>query len=144
VKDLNRRHRALLKTQARFGRKPAKLGSEDCVQLTRFHLKAMGHKNLPSTGRYQTGAGAVRALRNAGFKTLGEMMDSLLPRIPPAMMLPGDVGLVAADPEDPTAMLGGGLVICLGTKFWAWMPDRPQELSAVEPFAQPYIAAWRA
>lgn len=142
MNDLVRRQLALQKTIARFGGKAFKLGSADCAQLARFHLKAMGHRKLPATGKYATPAGAARALRRHGVQSFEGLMDALLPRIAPAAMLPGDVALVPEDP-DKASGLGGTLVVFLGRKWLSWHPDLPQ-LAKIEPVVErPFLAAWR-
>jgi len=140
VPELIRRQAALGRTMARFRRKPFRLGRNDCVQLARFHLKAMGHRKLPASGRYSTPAGARRALRSTGHETLEALLDSLLPRIAPAAMLPGDVALLAAEPGAPAADVGA-IAISLGGKLMGWHPDK-EELAVLDVSA--IAAAWRA
>lgn len=141
--EMVRRQQALEKTMTRFAGKTQKLGTADCIQLVRAHLRNMGHRKIPATGQYGTPAGAVRALKKTGFDTFEALFDSLLPRIAPAAMLAGDIALVEAAPDE-TAIGGGTMVISVGRKFIGWHPSQP-ELAVIEPTVeQPFIAAWRA
>lgn len=141
--DLLRRHRALIATQARFGGKTFELGKADCVQLVRAHLVKMGHRGLPRPPSYSSPGGVEKALKALGADDLEQLFDRLLTRIPPAAMLPGDVGLIPGDPDAP-AWRSGAVVISVGRKFLGWHPDHPM-LAVLEPAeANPFIAAWRA
>jgi hypothetical protein len=150
--DLIRRQEALDATRAKFKGKPLVLGTYDCIKVMRFHLVKMGHKGLPSPGRYTNALGAKRALADVMEKLTGkrpkkptfeELGDALLPRIPPAAMLPGDIALVPED-EDGGVGLGGAMVVFIGRKFMSWHPD-VEWLADIEPkIEQPFLAAWRA
>ena len=120
--DLRRRQNALQKTMDRFGAKPFTLGIFDCVQMTRFHLKAMGVKNLPLPQKYENVFGAKTALKALGHATLEQLFDGLLERIPPAAMLPGDIALLPSEPGEEAADIGT-VAICLGRKLMGWHPD---------------------
>ncbi len=137
---LVKRNRALTRTQTYFAGKPFRLGGADCVKLARFHLKAMGHKTLPSTGHYATAAEGIRQLKRTGHTTLESLLDSLLERIPPAMMLPGDIALVKSDPDSPASEIGT-IMVSAGGKMLGWHPDH--ELFAVMDVLE-FEAAWRA
>lgn len=141
--DLNRRRRALEATQKKFAMQNFELGKADCVQLVRFHLVKMGHQRLPKASGYSSPAGVKKALKDLGADNLEQLFDKLLPRITPAAMLPGDIGLVMAEPDAP-AWREGTVVISLGRKFLGWHPDHPM-LAVLEPTVEmPFIAAWRA
>jgi nucleoside-diphosphate-sugar epimerase len=148
--DLIRRNDALRKTQERFAGKEFKLGENDCVKLVRFHLKAMGSKNLKpghkvlaTTGHYKTAAQAAAALKKQGAKNLEELLDIYLERIPPAAMLPGDIALLKSEPDAPASELGT-IAISLGRKLLGWHPDHPI-LAVIEPIVEePAMVAWRA
>lgn len=137
--QLVRRAEALAKTQSRFAGKAFKLGSNDCVKLVRFHLKALGHK-LPSTGHYSTARGAARQLKKQGVRNLAELLDKFLERIPPAAMLPGDIALMKSDPEAPGSELGT-IAISVGRKLIGYHGD-VEGLVVMEPLE--IEAAWRA
>jgi hypothetical protein len=143
VPDLVRRNRALIAVQQQFGGKALDLGAADCVQLVRFHLVKMGHRNLPPATGYDDAVSARKVLRSMGFETLEELFDSLLPRIAPAFMLPGDVAVVAAE-EGAPAWEVGTVVISIGRKFLGWHPDADC-LAIIDPkIPRPFVAAWRA
>ena len=143
VPDLIRRHRALDATMQKFAGKELKLGEADCVKLVRFHLVKMGHRRLPKATGYSSPGEAKKVLKSMGFRNLEQLFDSLLPRITPAFMLPGDVALVQAEEGEPAWQLGT-VVISIGRKFRGWHPDEPR-LAIIEPIVErPYLAAWRA
>lgn len=143
VPDLVRRNRALIATQARFAGKAFKLGDADCVQLVRYHLGQMGHRGLPKASGYSSPAGVKRTLKGLGFADLESLFDSLLERIPPAFMRPGDIALVQAE-EGAPAWQTGTVVISIGRKFLGWHPDA-DILAVIQPtIDEPFIAAWRA
>jgi hypothetical protein len=138
---LIRRSKAIDKLMLRFGGKPFKLGSSDCVKLARFHLVNMGHK-LPSTGHYHTAQEAAAQLKKQGVRNIEELLDKFLERIPPASMLPGDVAMPPSDPDAPASKLGTILVrVAGGEKFLGWHPDT--EFLAVMDVSQIDVA-WRA
>jgi len=143
VPELVLRNRAIEATKREFAGMKFELGRADCIQLTRFHLAQMGHKGLPSAKGYSSPAGATKALKALGFKSLEALFDSLLERIPPAFMRPGDIGLVQAEKGAP-AWRAGVVVISVGRKFLGWHPDA-EGLAIIQPTqAEPFVAAWRA
>lgn len=158
--DLVRRQRAINATMVRFGGQMGpkggvtggkfRIGRTDCIHMLRGHLVAMGHRGLPKIPKYSSPGGAMKALA-AILKQLGkdeegtleQLLDALLPRIAPAAMLPGDIGLVEAEPQAP-AWRAGSAVISLGRKFLGWHADSPV-LAVQEPLVdRPFIGAWRA
>ena len=90
---MKRRMLAVEACQARFLNKPYEPGKRDCLKLVKHALHTVGRRvGLTRGVRYSTEAGAVKALRKLGFRTLIEAVDaSDLVRIAPAMALPGDV-----------------------------------------------------
>lgn len=94
--DMTRRNKALQKTADKFRGKPFEWGKVDCAKLARFHLIAMGHKP-PKIPVYRSAVGAKTALKSLKHKGLESLFDSLLPRIAPAAMLPGDIALMEGD-----------------------------------------------
>jgi hypothetical protein len=141
--DAVRRERALMATMTRFQGRSFKLGRFDCVVLVRAHLVAMGRRGLPRLPKYRDPAGAMAALKGQGVKTLRQLLDKHLTRIPPAAMLPGDIALVKAE-KGEAAWQAGTVVIAVGRKWLGWHPDgRP--LAVIEPLVdRPFLAAWRA
>ncbi|MDF1506493.1 hypothetical protein [Roseisolibacter sp. H3M3-2] len=115
--ELVRRAEITQLTLDRFKERPFRFGAGDCVQMTAFHLRGMGHQVLLSKGgQYRTGLGAVRALRRAGFASLSEALDEMgLARIAPAAALTGDVLALPHEEGSPlealTIALGNGRVL---------------------------------
>jgi hypothetical protein len=101
--------------------------------MARFHLRQMGHRPT-RTPRYRTAIGAKRALKIKGFDSMSEALDSTLPRIAPAQMLPGDIAALRG-----TEGLDA-LVICAGETFLGWHEgaETPTFLTVRE-----FEAAWR-
>lgn len=134
MSDLLRRQRALEKTLARYRRRRFAIGEADCVRMARSHLVAMGHRP-PALPRYRNLTGALRALNRMGFDSLEALFDSLLPKIPPAAMLPGDIALLQGEgPLDAT-------VISVGHKVFGFHQD--EETTALM-IPHEIKAAWRA
>lgn len=103
--ELLRRQKALAKVLLKYEGKPFRRGVIDCVPMLRTHLVAMEHKRLPKIPIYRNAAQAKRALAERGWANLEQMLDSMLPRIPYAAALVGDVVLVrGADDLDAIAL----------------------------------------
>jgi hypothetical protein len=157
---LIKRQRAIASTMRKFGGKVEaggiiggrkfKLGKTDCIQMLRSHLVAMGHRGLPKLPKYSSPGGAAVALSNALKQLgkpedgdLGDLLDALLPKIPPAAMLPGDVGIVEAEPHAPAWRAGSVVISVGGRKFLGWHPDSPV-LAVIDPYSDaPFKGAWR-
>ncbi|MBB4857204.1 hypothetical protein HNO88_000511 [Novosphingobium chloroacetimidivorans] len=105
-----------------------------CLHMARFHLRQMGHRpeGLP---RIRSAIGARRALDVRGWANVGDMLDTILPRIAPAQMRLGDVAML--DSGDGF----GAIVISLGGKVMGWHEGYPG-MTALEPIA--IAGAWRA
>jgi hypothetical protein len=142
VPDLVRRERALAATMNQFAGKAFDLGASDCVQLVHYHLKQMGHKGLPDPSGYSSPVGVGKKLKTLGFANLEELFDSLLPRIAPAFMLPGDIALVKSEKGAP-AWRSGTVVISVGRKFLGWHPDADLLAIIAPDIEAPFVAAWR-
>lgn len=80
-------------------------GVLDCGRFAAGAVEAMTGDNLLPKGTYSTELGAAKVLRKAGFDTLAEYMDSVLPVTPLAMARRGDV-----------VMSDGALGICIGAE----------------------------
>lgn len=110
-----RRVDAAQATLEQFRDKPFRLGQHDCVRLVAAHLRRLGYQvRLPSKGSYATPRSALKALRDRGFETVADAIDSMgLERIPVATALVGDIVCGAA--EDPLGalgvMLGNGRIV---------------------------------
>lgn len=134
MNDLLRRKDATAATLAKYRDKPFSWrDGHTCLHMLRFHLRKMGYKpeTLP---RVRSALGARRALDDRGWKDVGDMLDTLLPRIAPAAMLLGDVALFRS--EDGF----GAITISLGGKVMGWHPDY-DGMTALEPIE--IAGAWR-
>ena len=123
----------------RFQGKPLQLGKNDCARMAVFCLKQLGVKfSLLKIGPYKTEIGAAKVLKDLGFASITEAVDALgLPRIAPAMCLPGDIMALKAAGSDDVALavaVGNGRVL----GFW--------EAAGVCTVFQPveYDTAWRS
>lgn len=135
---LGRRVEAVEATIARFKDKPLKLGTDDCVRMAAFVLRKQGVKaSLLKAGTYSSEAGARRVMQRLGYKSVSDALDALgLPRIAPAMALPGDILSLPGADGDVALVVAVGNGRVLG--FW--------EAVGVCAVFQPleYGAAWRS
>lgn len=134
------RQQAAQATIDRFQGKPLELGKNDCARMTIFCLKKLGLKvSLLKFGPYKTEMGAAKVLKDLGFGNLPEAVDALgLPRIAPAMCLPGDIMALPADHDGNVALavaVGNGRALA----FWEGAGG---VCSIVQPLQ--YSHAWRA
>lgn len=97
MNDLLRRQRALQKTVAKYRGRAFERGRADCATMFRSHLVAMGHKGIPKIPVYRNEEQAKKRLAEMGHKSLESLLDSLLPRIPYAHALEGDIVLVKGE-----------------------------------------------
>ncbi len=104
-----------------------------CVHLARFHLRQMGHRP-PTIPRVRSLLAAKRALKERGWSDTAAMLDSLLPRIPPASMLLGDLAIL----EDDSGL--GAIVVSAGGKCLGWHENAPG-MVVLQPLE--ITAAWR-
>lgn len=116
--DLIRRQRAAEATLAKYRSKPFNWSKGvTCVHLAWFHLRQMGH-TPPPLPRIRSALAAKRELKARGWDTVSQVMDTILPRITPARMMPGDLAAL------PTAEGGlGAIFMCAGHKFFGWRED---------------------
>ena len=118
--DLIRRQKATQTTMERFGKKKFDWGKRStCIHMVRFHLVQMGHKPPPIPD-IRSLLGAKRALKERGVENVGELIDAILPEIPPAAMLLGDVAML----RDGAGI--GALVVNVGGKVMGWHDDQPR------------------
>lgn len=109
----------------------------NCVHLAKAQAKGLGVKGLPSVPRFTTYAGAVKALKRTGFDTLEALMDSLFPRIAPARMIVGDIGMLPG--REPF----GALVIAAGgAKVLGWHEADLSQMRPIEVSKADFVAAW--
>ena len=134
MNDLLRRQEATKATLEKYRDKP--FSWEDghtCLHMLRYHLRQMGHKpeSLP---RIKSAIGAKRALEKRGWNDVGDMLDSILPRIQHATMLLGDVALFRSGDGF------GAITISVGSKVLGWHEDVPG-MTALQPVE--IEGAWR-
>ena len=139
IPELERRRRAAQATVDRFKGVPFEYGKNDCVRMAAFVLRQLGHRpKLAKAGSYKSAAGAVRALKRAGYATLAEALDAMnLPRIAPAAALPGDIILVPGE-----APFDGALHVAVGNGRTLAYHEDLIGADILQPTE--YIAAWRA
>lgn len=119
--ELERRRVATEKTLKRYRGKVFDWSKGiTCVHLARVHLRNMGHKpeTLP---RFRSALSAKKALKERGWSSVADMLDSMMPRIAPAQMLLGDFAIVPGD-----AGLDA-IFVCAGPlKVFGWREDHPK------------------
>lgn len=135
--ELERRALATRKTEARFRDKPFRWdGAATCIHLMRYQARNMGHK-VPTVPRFQSALGAKRALLKMGHEDLLSLMDSMLPRIAPAMMRIGDIMAVKGDEHFHALVIRGS-----ATKFLGWHDDA-QGCTIIDIPLENAVGAWR-
>lgn len=110
VNPMIRRVAAVEATMARFGGLPLTYGRDDCIRMIAFALKQQGQRvSLLAGGPYSSALGAAKALKKLGHNSIVDAVDAHgLPRIAPAMCLPGDVLAL------PAEAFGGALLLAVG------------------------------
>lgn len=140
MSDLLRRAKALAATQKKVRGKPLDWrAGMTCVHMARFHLRQMGHRPEPLP-RIRSLIGAMRALKQRNCTNVVDLLDAQpgLSRIAPAMMLPGDLAVLAS--EDGI----GSIFVCAGPhKMIGWREDVPEAVVLDLSFDN-ITAAWRA
>ncbi len=137
VPEAVRRKQATEATVARYRAKPFSWAQgRTCVHLCRAHLRNMGRK-VPTLPRFRSALAAKRALTAGGWPDVAAMLDSFLPRIPPAAMALGDIAALPGE--------GGlhGIVVCAGPRRvfgWAEGEETPKMM---EPAMAEIVGAWR-
>lgn len=131
MSELERRRVALEATLDKYRGRKLDYVHADCARMIRFHLLQMGHKPPPMPC-YRSAIGAQRAALKIGG--LVAAFDAILPRIPFARMLPGDIAVLEGDGMDCG-------VICVGHKVVGWHQNS-EELVNLVPLE--VKAAWRA
>lgn len=136
--ELERRRVATEKTLARYRSKTFDWSKGiTCVHLARAHLRNMGHRpeTLP---RFRSALSAKKALKERGWSSVADMLDSMMPRIAPAQMLLGDLAIVPGD-----AGLDA-IFVCAGPlKVFGWREDFPQ-MVILDIGLDELTGAWRA
>lgn len=113
--------------------KPFAWGSVDCVRMAAAHLRRAGHQvRLPPSGSYRSAMTAKRRLAERGYADLLAAMDGEgYDRIPPAMVLPGDI--IAGERDGIGSLgvfLGNGRVLAFHDDAQGAVVIQPMELAA--------------
>lgn len=107
-----------------------------CVHVAYWHLWMMGYE-LPALPELKSALAAKRALTERGWDSVESMLDSLLGRIPPAMMRLGDLATVPGQ-EGLDCIL-----VCAGPlKMMGWHPETG-EFVLYDNAISEITAAWR-
>lgn len=122
----------------RYKGQPWQLGKNDCVRMAAFVLRKMGHRpQLGKAGSYNTGAGAMLALKRAGHDSLAAALDSLgLERIAPAAARVADIVMIPGE-----APLDGALTIVVGNGRTLGWTEHSETAEILQPLQ--FISAWR-
>jgi hypothetical protein len=137
MKEIDRRAKATLKTQARFMGKPFDMnGAATCLHMVRYHAKNM-KRRFPTIPRFRGIHGARRALNEAGFANLCEVMDASFQRIAPAEMAVGDVMALPGFDEFEALVIRGSV-----RKYLGWHEDAPG-CTVLDCDMGAAVAAWR-
>lgn len=88
-----------------------------CVHLARYHLKNMGHKP-PTMPRFRSALGAKKVLKERGWASVSDMLDTMLVRIAPAQMLLGDLAIVPGQEGLDAILISAGPL-----KLMGWHPE---------------------
>ena len=136
--EMIRRRQAAQAAVDRFKGEPWQLGKNDCARMAAFVLRKMGHRpQLGKAGTYTTGAGAMRALKRAGFDSLAAALDGLgLERIAPASARVADIIMIPGE-----APLDGALTIAVGNGRVLGFHQDLGVAEILQPVA--FIGAWR-
>lgn len=125
-------------TLDKWGKRPFKLGTSDCVRMVAAHLRKLGYRvKLPPSGSYRTVNSATKALKASGFASVADAIDALgLERIAPAAAVAGD--LLELPAEDGL----GAYCVALGNgRVVGYIQDVPGGAQVLQPIE--YVAAWR-
>ena len=138
MSELNRRVIATRKTLAHYQRPFSWRDRATCLHMARRQMRNMGHRPPPIPD-FRSALGARTALKNAGFKDVSDLFDSLLPRITPAEMWIGDIALLPGDQMFDS--------ICISDtvgKLVGWHQDDPSGVRPQLVLSLDYvIGAWR-
>lgn len=110
--------------------------SGNCIHLARAQAKALKVKGVPTVPTFRTPLGARKALRKKGFDTMEALMDSLFPRIAPARMIVGDIGMVPGEAPFNALVVSVG-----GGKVVGWH-EASDVLEVIKLSKADYVAAW--
>jgi hypothetical protein len=135
--ELERRRVATERTVAKYRARPFDWDGATCIHLARTQLRNMGHRP-PRIPRFYSIIGARRSLKQAGASSIVELIDNLgLERIPPAMMLIGDLAVLPGDEGFDS------VVVCAGGALIGWTEDHHDGVMNLHDALPNVVAAWR-
>lgn len=108
----------------------------NCIHLAKAQAKVLGVRT-PTVPKFATYAGAVKALKATGHDTLETLLDSLLPRIPAARMIVGDIAMLPGQ-----APFGALVIAAGGQKVIGWHETDLSRMLPIEVTKAEIIAAW--
>jgi len=134
--DIEKRVKVVEAVAEKYQGRPLVLGSDDCVHMVGFGLKEYGLKvSLLKYGSYETPAGARRALKKAGFKSLRDAVPAQgFVEISPSMAWPGDIIAMKSEDDEDVAL---AFMASNGRAFGFWAGHAQY----FQPLA--FEAAWR-
>lgn len=142
MSDPVRRLRATEKTLAKYRNRPFDWHGASCIHLVRSHALNMGHRALPPLPAFRSATGAMTALRKQGCANLTDLMDMHFARIPPAMMMLGDVAALTGEDENSGPF--EALVLFDGaTSLLGWHAHAPDGIRAIKDAMGAVKLAWR-
>jgi hypothetical protein len=135
--ELERRNAATIKTQERFMGKPFDLSAAaTCMHMIRYHAKNMD-RSFITIPRFRGVHGARRALTDAGYTSLVDLMDFYFERIPPAFMMVGDVMALPGFDEFEALVIRGSV-----RKYLGWHEDAAG-CTVIDCDMSAALGAWR-
>ena len=133
---LSKRAAATTETIREFSPRSFVWGESDCVSMVIYHAEQIGRGDIiPEFEPYKTPKSALRRLKQMGFSSLADMMDSLFDRIPVNSAINGDFVLLAGDTDGLDA-----LGIKAGAFVFGYHQDDPHPKVCI--FSET-IGAWR-
>lgn len=133
-----RRQEATQATVDKFTGKPFDWNAGvHCVKLAHYHLRQMGWRKLPKLPLVKSPLAAKKALKARGWDSITAMLDSLLERIPPAMMRLGDIATVEGDEGFDAVFINAG-----PRRLFGWREDQPVAVM-LDVSLDEISAAWR-
>ena len=95
--------------------RPFEYGTHDCVLFAAGAVEALTGDDPAAEfrGRYRTRAGALRALRRAGYADVAEAVAARFEEIPVSRALPGDIAVIEADEGPALGVVQGEMIYVL-------------------------------
>lgn len=137
MQEMLRRRDATQATLAWFAKRPFDWGkAATCVHMIRRHITKLGHRPPPMPA-FRSALGAKKALQGKGWGSLSEMMDGVLPAIPPAHAVLSDVVELPSD----DAVFGALCIVIGNGRVMGYFEGAGDMLTVMQPLAPP-LRAW--